>query len=459
MNKRRLVAMGLAAVMTASMIGCGGGDSASSKSKEDSSTSTSNESASSTSTASKSTAEGEEVVVTMPTYRSGEDVGAVFFLPQVERFNEKYKGKYKIVIEESPSNTHTERIKQLALQDDLPAIFQCSDSKWVKDYLIANGKLQDLSEFIDSKTELKDLLIKDSVDFCTAEDGGVYAMPLTVLKPTGLYYNSALFNPDKPITEMSWEEFSEALGDNKIAYQTAEGGWTINLMLTGILGTLDGGAELLQKGVLDEKLTDFTDPVMVEAFTILQDSFKKNGSENAIGAVYADAANTFYANMTAVLPDGTWIIDKVNDPTDWANGFDGANVVGDYYPGNVAIANPYVYDWMVPAGLPEEELELAYAFLEFINTPEEIEAFILAEGGSAPNLAYSDSFQTEMSKNKLLNDFATKANEETVYVPYFNNAISESLFTGEFTNLMTGLYNGSTTPEEFCEQLTEAAKQ
>lgn len=58
-----------------------------------------------------------------------------------------------------------------------------------------------------------------------------------------------------------------------------------------------------------------------------------------------------------------------------------------------------------------------------------------------------------------MNDFATKANEETVYVPYFNNAISESLFTGEFTNLMTGLYNGSTTPEEFCEQLTEAAKQ
>ena len=441
--------MGFAVLMGFSMIGCGGGGgAATSKSGGDESK-----------IDSKGGGEGGEVVVTMPTYRSGEDVGAVFFLPQVERFNEKYKGKYKIEIEESPSNTHTERIKQLALQDDLPAIFQCSDSKWVQDYLIVNNKLQDLSEFIGSKPDVKKLLIQDSVDFCTKEDGGVYAMPLTVMKLTGLYYNSSLFKTEKPITEMTWEEFSEALGDNKIAYQTAEGGWTIDLMLTAILGSLEGGPEHLQKGVQEEKITDFTDPVMVKAFTILQDSFKKNGSENAIGAVYADAANTFYANMTAVLPDGTWIIDKINDPTDWANGFDGANVVGDYFPGNVAIANPCVYDWMVPAGLPEEEKELAYAFLEFINTPEEIEAYILAEGGSAPNLTYSDKFKSDLSEKKLLNDFATKANDKTTYVPYFNDAISASLFTGDFTNLMTGLYNGSSTPEEFCEQLTAVAQQ
>ena len=163
--------------------------------------------------------------------------------------------------------------------------------------------------------------------------------------------------------------------------------------------------------------------------------------------------------MTAVLPDGTWIIDKINDPTDWANGFDGAKVVGDYYPGNVAIANPCVYDWMVPAGLPEEELNLAYAFLEFINSPEEIEAYILAEGGSAPKLTYSEDFTSALSEKKLLNDFATKLNDDTTYVPYFNNAITESLFLGDFTNLMTELYNGSSTPEEFCEKLTAAAQQ
>jgi raffinose/stachyose/melibiose transport system substrate-binding protein len=395
--------------------------------------------------------------ITMPTYRSGEDVGAKFFLPQVERFNKEYEGKYKIVIEESPSNTHTDRIKQLALQDKLPAVFQCSDSKWVEDYLIANKKLYNLKDWIESKPELKKLFVKDSIDFCTKSDGGVYALPLTVLRPTGLYYNSDLIKPQGSLTSMNWDEFSKFLGDNKIAYQTAEGGWTVSLILTGIVGSLDGGADVLKAGV-QNKITDFNTPLFKEAFTILQKSFLANGWSGAIGAAYPDAANAFYAKQTAILPDGTWIIDKINDPTDWKNEFDGSKVVGDYYPGNVAIANPCVYDWMMPANLPKNEEELALAFFEFINRPEEMEAFILAEGGTAPNLAYSDNFKTQLSSKKLLSDFASNANANTRYVPYFSDTINASLFTGDFSNFLVNLYNGSWTPEKFCEELTKSAK-
>ena len=43
-------------------------------------------------------AEEGVVEVTIPSYRTGEDVGAKFFLPQVERFNEEYAGKYKIIV-------------------------------------------------------------------------------------------------------------------------------------------------------------------------------------------------------------------------------------------------------------------------------------------------------------------------------------------------------------------------
>ena len=399
-----------------------------------------------------------ETAVTLLTYRAGEDAGATFFLPQVERFNQKYAGTYKIIVEESPYNTHTERIKQLALQDKLPALFQVSDSKWVEDYLIANGKLQDLSKFIADRPEMGARFISDSTAFCTKEDGKVVALPLTVLKPTGLYYNSAIFAPEKPLTEMSWAEFSAALGDNKIAYQTAEGGWTVNLVLTAILGGLEGGPEALKAGVQD-KITDFNTPLFVEAFTILQDSFLKNGWSGAIGVAYPDAANSFYSNQTAVLPDGTWIIDKVYDNTDWANGFDGAKVVGDYYPGNVAIANPCVYDWMMAANLPEDEQNLVYAFFEFINEPEEIEAFILGEGGSAPNMAYSDAFKAKLAEKTLLSDFANKLNDKTTFVPYFHDAIAASLFTGDFSNFLPNLYTGDWTPEQFCEELTKAAKE
>ena len=397
--------------------------------------------------------------VVVPSYRTGEDVGARFFVPQVERFNEEYEGRFEIILEESPSNTHTERIRQLALQNELPAVFQVSDSAWVEDFLIANDRLQDLSDWLDENTALRDRFIRDSLEFVTKEDGGVYALPLSVLKPTGLYYNSEKIQPENGIAALSWEEFSELLGDNTISYQTAEGGWTVSLMLAAIMGSLEGGKEILETGVQEAKITDFTSDTWVEAFTILQNSFEANGWNGAIGATYPDAANAFYANETAVLADGTWIIDKVNDPTDWANGFDGADVVGDYYPGNVAIANPNVYDWMIPAGLPEDELELALAFFEFMNRPEEIEQFILAEGGTAPGIVYSEEFEDALSENNLLSDFASAANAETTYVPYFHDSINASLFTGEFSNYLVNLYNGSWTPEEFAEELTAAAQR
>lgn len=409
------------------------------------------------SSAGKSNTTQQLTTVVMPTYRSGEDAGAKFFLPQVERFNQKYAGKYKIVIEESPSNTHTDRIKQLALQNKLPVVFQVSDSKWVEDYLIKNKKLYNLKDMIDSHPDLKKLFIKDSLDFCTKEDGGVYALPLTVLKPTGLYYNSETFQPSKSISKMTWDEFSSELGKNKIAYQTAEGGWTISLMLTAILASIDGGPEALKAGV-SNKITNFNTPVFQQAFAILQQSVEKNGWSNAIGAAYPDAATSFYSKKTAVLPDGTWIINTVNDKTKWANGFDGSKVVGDYYPGDVAIANPCVYDWMVSASASKSEIDLALAFLEFIDSPEEIEAFILGEGGTAPNLTYSDNFKQQLASQKLINDFATKIDSNTKYVPYFSDAITQSLFTGSFSNLLPNLCKGTWTPEKFCEELTKAAQ-
>lgn len=398
----------------------------------------------------------EPIETTILTYRAGEDAGAIFFLPQVERFNQKYEGQYKINIEESPSNTHGDRIKQLALQDKLPTIFQMSDSKWVEDYLIANDKLEDLSSWIDGNPDMKALFVEASLEHCT-KDGKVIALPLTVIKPTGMYYNSSMTAFTKPVTELTWDEFAEQLDGTTVGFQTAEGGWTTSLILAAIIGGIDGGIESLSNGV-NEKIVDFNNPIFIEAFTELQKLYQSNGWDGAVGAVYAEAASAFYAKKSSVLPDGTWIIGKINDPTDWANGFDGKDVVGTYYPGNIAIANPAVYDWMMPAGLPDDQKELGLAFFEFISSPEEIEAFILAEGGSSPNLTYSEAFTSALSEQKLLSDFASAANSETQYVPYFSDAIPSSLFTGDFTNYLPRLLKGEWTAEQFCEELTKAAQ-
>ena len=62
------------------------------------------------------------VSVTIPHYKTGENVGAIFFLPQVERFNALYEGKYHIEIEELTQDMYADKIQQLGQQNKLPVL-------------------------------------------------------------------------------------------------------------------------------------------------------------------------------------------------------------------------------------------------------------------------------------------------------------------------------------------------
>ena len=78
MKLKNVMAMGMAAIMSLGLVACGNGNSGTSATKT----------------------ESGEIEIKLPTYLAGENVGATFFLPQVERFNEKYSGKYKITVEQ-----------------------------------------------------------------------------------------------------------------------------------------------------------------------------------------------------------------------------------------------------------------------------------------------------------------------------------------------------------------------
>ena len=88
---------------------------------------------------------GGEVVITIPHYKAGQNVGGKFFLPQVERFNKKNEGVYKLVIEEIPQDSYMGKIKQLAQQNKLPALIEGMDEKWFFDVIAKNEMSLDLS--------------------------------------------------------------------------------------------------------------------------------------------------------------------------------------------------------------------------------------------------------------------------------------------------------------------------
>ena len=454
MKKKQLFAGALAAaMMTASLAGCGGAASSAATSTTGGDTAGS--------TASADTNSGV-VEVTIPSFKTGENVGAVFFEPQVERFNEKYAGKYKINLESVPQDSiFNDRIKQLAQQNKLPVLVEGGDPDWVKNVVIPNGLAYDLTDWIDATPAIKDVLIDDSREYCSNEDGRVMVMPLATVRPIGFFYNSAMWSTDADISAMSMDEFVSALGDQKIAFSTAENGWVSALFLTALVAQEDGGVEWLKSGT-ETKITDFNQPCFINAVAKLQNLLQNNAASNSVGAAYADAANAFMSEQAAIIANGPWMSSdfESSNSDKWSNGFDGAKVRASLFPGDVGIADTAsLGEWWISASASEDEIALAQAVLEFIYSPAELEAYMLAEGGDAPKLTYSDDFKAKQGETQVLADLAADTTTDTVFVPRILDVIPASVANTEFGKLLPSLADGTCTPEQFAQWMSDKAAE
>lgn len=401
------------------------------------------------------------VEVTIPSYKTGENVGAVFFEAQVDRFNQKYEGTYKINLESIPEDGFKDKLKQLAQQNMLPVLVQGGDVDWISNVVIPNGMAYDLSGWLNETPAVKDILMDDGLLFNTKDDGSIYTLPLATVRPTGFFYNSAMWEPSGDVSSMTMEDFLAEISDQKIAFSTAENGWVSALFLTAFIAAEDGGIELLQNGTVT-KIVDFNQPAIVEGVTKLQKLLQNNAASNSIGAAYPDAANAFMSGQAALISNGPWMSADfdASASANWSNGFDGAAVHASLFPENIGIANTRCYgEWWISASAPEEEKELALAFLEFIYTPEELEAYLLAEGGDAPKLTYSDDFKAKQAETQVLADLAADTTSNTVYVPCILDVIPASVANTEFGKLLPSLADGSYTPEEFCQWMSDKAAE
>lgn len=404
----------------------------------------------------------EVIDITIPHYKTGENVGAKFFLPQVERFNELYSGKYHITVEELTQDMYADKMKQLGQQGKLPALIEGGETEWIKNVVIPNGMFTDLTDFVNERPELKALLIENNVAYNTTEDGKMFSIALPVTRPMGMYYNGTMLDlGDKTPADMTWDEFTAALGENKIAFGTGENAWTTALIFSGLIALEDGGAELLNNSLID-KIYDYTQAPILNAVTKLQALMQNYGMNNQIGAVYADCANSFMSKNAAVIANGSWMVGDFTGEdaaSKWSNGFDGATVRGAVLPGNVALANTTGFGWWVPSTVSDAEKEVALAFIEFMNTPAELETYMLAEGGVAPNLTVSEEYTASAKEAPLMYEYVNAVNADTVITPCMLDCMPASIANTEFGNLLPGLINGTLTPEQFCQQLSTLAAE
>ena len=101
---------------------------------------------------------------------------------------------------------------------------------------------------------------------------------------------------------------------------------------------------------------------------------------------------------------------------------------------------------------------MALAFLAFLYSQEELETALLSEGGLAPNLEYSEAYKEKAAENAVYMQLNEAIDENTIHAIQINQVMPSSLSAEEFGKILVKLYDGSMTPEEFCQALTEKAQ-
>lgn len=441
---------------------CGGGNGGNNASPSaPAATSTGSASSEAPSESPSQEAPQEKVVLTIPHYKAGQNVGGKFFLPQVDRFNKKYEGQYEIKIEEVPNDAYKEKIKLLWQQKKLPALIEGGDTQFI-DQLIEKDEIYDLKPWLDSKPELSKQVIADSLNYNT-KNGKVYTMPLSVIRPIGLFYNKEMFEKagiTKPIAQMTFEDFDAALkqlkdaGFTPLSLMTGENAWTTMLLGSAHMAAQAGGADVLKSDRAD-KVAEYNDPLWINSFAEVQKWLKEYTTKNAIGAGYADAANNFLNEKAAIIANGTWMVGDFSDATKAPAGFD-KKVGASLYPGGVGLGTTAEYSWWIPKGLKQEETDAALAFLEFMNSPEELEAYMIAEGGTAPNVPQSAEFESKL--NPILAEMNQSVkNDMKLYAQSWGNVWPDLIGSSEFAQQLPLLVKGTLTPEKFADTLTKKA--
>ena len=406
---------------------------------------------------------GGTTTVTMPYFRTGQNVGALFFLPQVERFNQKYAGQYRLIIEELVQDMYKTRMQQLGQSGRLPALVDGGSPEWIQEFIIPNNMFIDLMSFYQNTPEVKAQMAPESVAYNTTKDGKLFSITHGVVRPIGLFYNPRLYQPSRPISQMTWEQVSAELGNNKIAFMTSENAWTTMLTLSSLIAAEPGGAAWLAAGAhQNPRHTNFNIPIMINAVSKLQQLLQRNASSNTLGAAYADAANSFMSMRSAIIANGSWMIGdfEPKNSGNWSNGFNGADVRGDVLPGNVVIGGPAVgYSWWIPNTATAREQELCKAFIAFTLTQDEIERFMLAEGGTVPGMNLSPGFLAQRAQNKLMDEYVGAVKGNTILAYNLGDVIPNSVFESDFGRLLPLLINGTYTAQRFCQELTIKAQE
>ncbi len=440
---KRPVILMLTALLITSLTACGSQPAAGNTS-----------SASGTSDPQSGTETTKAVTITYPTYRVGTHASAAMEKEQIAKFNEKYGNEIKVQVEEIPSDTaYNDKMKILAASGDLPDVVMGKNG--INEILIKGNMATPFNDYLDKDSEWKSAIGDDALAANT-RDGKIWSIS-DQKQVIGYFYNKDMFTKAGIKPAETWDEFMancdklKSAGFTPLALMTGENAWTTNIMLSSIVGTSgDAGNKFMNT----LHPTNFETPEMIEGLKKIQVMLQKYTTKDAVGAVYANAANNFEQGKTAIIANGPWMIGDFSDTTKALADFD-KNVGVAAYPGGGACFS-YEVGYMI-GSKTQEAKDAAAKFIKF-KTGLEGQSIALELGNVLPvsdQVQPSDEFQ---QKYPLFVETIDVGNNAKVKYQYFDNIVYPNV-TDAWKSFYPELAFNKLTAEQFAKKLTETASK
>jgi raffinose/stachyose/melibiose transport system substrate-binding protein len=397
--------------------------------------------------------QGGGVVLNYPHYAVGTHLSRPAWDAFYKRFSEKYKGQITLKIEELPSDTeYNNKMKVLAASRELPDIVDGKDG--VRDLAILNGQAVELSPFLNRDTEFRDKIIGPAaIAANTGTDGKIYSIA-SGSQILGYYYNKELFQKAGISPAKTWDEwFSncdklKAIGVAPLALMTGENSWTTNLILSAMVA---GRGQEGQTFMNTRRPKTYQIPEMIAALGDIQRCLQKYTTADALGAIYANAANNFLMEQAAIIANGPWMIADFSNPEKTVPGFD-KKVGWSMYPGD-GLVTSYAEGLVLCS--PPDRAEAGWTFIkEYSSRESQLERLLLQ--GSLPSAVDLEITPEIRQKMPLAADIADAVGK----MKYHGNTFSVVAYAGvidAFGRYYPELAAGTLSPAAMAARLDEAA--
>ncbi|MDR2608674.1 MAG: extracellular solute-binding protein [Treponema sp.] len=393
------------------------------------------------------------VVLNYAHYAVGTHLGRPAWEAFYKRFTERYKGKIELKIEELPSDTlYMEKMKVLAASKELPDVVDGKNG--IRDAAIANGQAVELSALLARDPDFRDKVVGPaSMAANTFPDGKVYSVK-TDSQVIGYYYNTEMFRKAGISPAKTWDEwFSnceklKAIGVYPLALMTGENSWTTDLILSAMVASRGKTGETFMN---TKHPKTYQIPEMIAGLTDIQRCLQNYTTPDALGALYANAANNFLTEQAAIIANGPWMIADFSNPEKTNSGFD-KKVDWSLYPGD-GLVTSYAEGNVLCS--PPERVEAGWTFLKELSNRETQMDYLLLTG-QLPTAVDLEITADIRQKMPLVAKHADAVGRMKYHGDTFD-VVAYNAVVDAFGRYYPELAAGRITPVQMAQRLDEAA--